>query len=258
MDNKQKWHKLTEQEIKQIVNKFLGANWKIIKIGINRSTYVNLIDSEGYFYNKVLVNNIKKHYIPKKFHPTNPYTIQNIKLWCKLNNKPFELLSKVYENAHQKLQWRCLKCNNLFLKSLNVIQRDSSQCPFCGDNLPYGEKFFRNLLKQLFVEYIPQFKSKWTKNFRYDFFLNNKIIVEVHGQQHYKISQFHKLQAKKNGTSPKQEFHYQQVRDRYKRMYVKSKGYHYLEIPYWTDDENETWKKMINNKIKEIKMNKVG
>lgn len=30
-------------------------------------------------------------------------------------------------------------------------------------------------------------------------------------------------------------------------------GYFYLEIPCWTDDGNETWKKLIDNMMKEVR-----
>src|SRR5437870_1816828 len=79
-----------------------------------------------------------------------------------------------------------------------------------------------------------------------------KLIIEVHGEQHYKKSGFHNMVAKKNNTTSEYELHMIQVRDRYKRMFVISKGYHYLEIPYWFDDKEETWKKAIEHKINEI------
>ena len=81
-----------------------------------------------------------------------------------------------------------------------------------------------------------------------------KLIIEVHGIQHYTITNWTNLTAKHNNTTPEQELHYQKVKDRYKRMFAKSKinNYHYLEIPYYTDDKKETWKKLIDDKINEI------
>ena len=79
-----------------------------------------------------------------------------------------------------------------------------------------------------------------------------KLIVEVHGEQHYIINGWHKRKAKKHNTTPEYELHMQQVRDRYKRIFAKSKNYEYLEIPYWTNNENEDWKKLIDNKMNEI------
>ena len=79
-----------------------------------------------------------------------------------------------------------------------------------------------------------------------------KLVIEVHGKQHYEITGFHYLSAKHNDTTPEYELYYIKIKDRYKRMFAKSQGYFYLEIPYWTDDKDETWKKLINDKIKYI------
>jgi hypothetical protein len=72
-----------------------------------------------------------------------------------------------------------------------------------------------------------------------------KLIIEVHGSQHY---------YKPTGTHFNKNFdlHKQKLYDRYKRIYAKSRGYYYLEIPFWTNDKKENWKKLINKKINEI------
>jgi hypothetical protein len=72
-----------------------------------------------------------------------------------------------------------------------------------------------------------------------------KLIIEVHGRQHYE---------EKDGLWFNKNFnlHVVQLHDRYKRIFAKSQRYFYLEIPFWADDKNETWKKMINDKILEI------
>ena len=53
-------------------------------------------------------------------------------------------------------------------------------------------------------------------------------------------------------TTPEYELYYQKLKDRYKKIKAIQQGYFYLEIPYWTDDKDETWKQLINNKLKEI------
>ena len=82
---------------------------------------------------------------------------------------------------------------------------------------------------------------------------NSNLVIEVMGIQHYEICGFHKNKAKHYNTTPEQELHKRKLYDRYKRIFAKKQGYFYLEIPYWTDDSNETWKQLINNKIKEVK-----
>jgi hypothetical protein len=73
------------------------------------------------------------------------------------------------------------------------------------------------------------------------------------GEQHYKKSSrwIDKWSQRKNMTIDK-SLHYRKLKDRYKRMYAKSQGYSYLAIPYWTDNKQEEWKQLINNRINEI------
>jgi len=80
-----------------------------------------------------------------------------------------------------------------------------------------------------------------------------KLIIEVHGKQHYMITNYAVMTANNNNTTPEYELHRIKLHDRYKRIFAKSQGYFYLEIPYWTDDKNETWRKLIDDKIAEIK-----
>ena len=121
--------KYTQEYIEKSI-KTLGY----ILISINNNGLLILTDNEGYYYissaNRLFNNNL-----PRKFYPSNPYTIQNIKLWCKLNNKPFELIDKQeYECNDKKLKWKCLKegCGEIFDGVWNDIQRDKANCTYCS------------------------------------------------------------------------------------------------------------------------------
>ena len=46
--------------------------------------------------------------------------------------------------------------------------------------------------------------------------------------------------------------HQRKLYDRYKRIKCIQSGCEYLEIPYTAFDKKETYKKLIDNKIKEI------
>ena len=70
-----------------------------------------------------------------------------------------------------------------------------------------------------------------------------KLIIEVMGKQHYEIGKWYKTED---------DLHKRKLYDRYKRMYAKSKGYNYIDIPYWTDDKNNTYIKIINDKVNEL------
>jgi len=99
---------------------------------INNSTNLILKDVSGYYY-VISYNSLKSGSIPLFVHKSNPYTIQNIKLWCKLYNKPYKLLSNTYENAHKYLKWKCLKeeCNEEFEMNWNNIYSDKG-CSYCS------------------------------------------------------------------------------------------------------------------------------
>ena len=78
------------------------------------------------------------------------------------------------------------------------------------------------------------------------------LIIEVHGVQHYNMTNsYTKLSAKKHGVTPEKELAEIQWRDEYKKQYALSQGCHYIEIPYWTEDD-ESYKTLIDQKIKEI------
>jgi len=100
----------------------------------NKPTAINLIlkCTNNYYYN-ISYHNFKANHELQKYHKSNPYTIQNIKLWCKLNNKPFELIDgQMYENKNVKLYWQCLKpeCGEIFEASWSDISQGSG-CGVC-------------------------------------------------------------------------------------------------------------------------------
>lgn len=57
----------------------------------------------------------------------------------------------------------------------------------------------------------------------------NGYYIEVHWDQHYEICYFHKMKAKKNNTTPEEEFEYQKHLDKIKRSFAKKHG-KYIEI----------------------------
>jgi len=121
--------KYTYEEIKETIEK-LGYEL-ISKKYVNNRQKLILKDIEGYYYISTL-DSLKRNVNPNKFGKSNPYTIQNIKLWCKLNNKSFELISDVYEETHKDLYWKCLKnnCREIFRSDWSHIHNNRG-CPFC-------------------------------------------------------------------------------------------------------------------------------
>lgn len=89
-------------------------------------------DCDGYLYETSVANLLKLH-PPDKFNTSNKHTINNIKLWCKLNNIKFKLLSNKYNNNSTPLKWSCIKnnCQEIFEMSWDRVSQFNG-CPYCA------------------------------------------------------------------------------------------------------------------------------
>jgi len=119
----------------QLVSEFINSlGYKLLsEIYLKYAQKLILRDAEGYLYFTSL-ENLKSNHIPYKFHKSNPYTIKNIKLWMKINNKnDFELLSDIYIDSRKYLQWQCLKdgCGEIFKTAWSNINAGDG-CSYCS------------------------------------------------------------------------------------------------------------------------------
>jgi hypothetical protein len=130
--SKKLWGENSRIKYSEVTSLIYELGYKII--GENYETVLTkliLEDVEGYYYYSTY-NDLRRGFKPSAFHYKNPYTIQNIKLWCKLNNKPFELVSIKYEDSKKKLKWKCLKedCGEIFETSWHDIFANHG-CGYC-------------------------------------------------------------------------------------------------------------------------------
>lgn len=86
----------------------------------------------------------------------------------------------------------CNLCHHKRWIEATIIHHNNHQfCDKCGIHTYYPEKFIKNMLEQLNIEYIAQFNKKheeWCSSYFYDIFINKnnkRIILEVNGEQHY-------------------------------------------------------------------------
>ena len=126
--------------------------------------------------------------------------------------------------THKKLKFICKDCGcEKFVRPVNVDKNKSISC-FCGDGFSYPEKLMYSVLKQLNIEFIKEFNSKWTNGKRYDFYIPSlNCIIETHGGQHYEESN-----KKSNWNRTLQE---EQENDRIKRELALENGIeYYIEL----------------------------
>jgi len=131
INNGKKSLKYNKEKIEEIIN---NTEYKLIKINsIGDEANIIISTEEGYLINTFL-NNINKKKIIKlnPFYFKNIYTIDNIKLWCKIHKKSFELISTKYLNNHDLLKWKCLKCGHDFEISWSYISNYSYKCSYCS------------------------------------------------------------------------------------------------------------------------------
>lgn len=94
----------------------------------------------------------------------------------------------------------CLECKSIIKdKIISNITTDGVFCPKCSDGVSYPEKIILNLLSTLNIKFTKEKRFNWSNNYRYDFYLEKyNWIIEVHGEQHYKDSNWSRRNEKEN------------------------------------------------------------
>lgn len=183
------------------------------------------------------------------------------KYWSDKNQKsPYEYAP--YSN--KKVWWKCIEGKHEdYLRAISNLDKQKFRCPKCVEerNESILQEKVRKYLENLGYKVNHEFncelvpispKTKLPMPFDNEVIIgHNHLIVEVNGIQHYDIYAYSGV-WKKKGTTPEQQLHKQQLHDRYKKYVAYYSGYFYMAIPYWTDDKDELYKALIDNKINEI------
>ena len=171
-----------------------------------------------------------------------------------------------YSNVYVYLKCKANPAHRSFLTFLPNVFKTKYDCPCCA--LSYQDSKLQMMVMEyihiqygydILHEYDCTLKVKNPKTnrwLRYDndvLLPNNKhLIIEVHGMQHF-IAQcgYNNKRAAKLSITPEQVLIDQQWRDEYKKQYAIDNGYHYLAIPYWTE-QDKSYQTLIDDKISEI------
>jgi predicted transcriptional regulator len=93
-----------------------------------------------------------------------------------------------YKYSHgstKRLDFKCPVCGNVKNISIECITSNGFSCEKCNDGVGIPEKFMANFLFMNNINYIHNRVTEWSNNKRYDFIINDNIIIETHGSQHY-------------------------------------------------------------------------
>lgn len=114
--------------------------------------------------------------------------------------------SKKYtSNSNKKYEFKCPDCGYKKIYQINTLTNYGFSCDVCSDGISIPEKFCRNLLDVLNINYEFHKRFYWSNNKEYDFYLNeHNLIIEIHGSHHYTDTGVSKHQeVKKNDTYKK-------------------------------------------------------
>jgi hypothetical protein len=186
-----------------------------------------------------------------------------LSVWSDLNIKsPYEYMPY----SEEKVWWKCHNQKHEdYYRDIKESNYSEFRCPKCMDELK-NSTLQTKVVNYLLTKYnytinherkcsiVPRNPHIQGTNNTLPFdneIVELKLIIEVHGIQHYESSGWHDLQAKHHNTTPEYELHYQKLKDRYKRLVAKSNGYFYLEIPYWSE-KDESYKQLIDFTVSEL------
>lgn len=86
-------------------------------------------------------------------------------------------------HSDKKLMFTCCDCNKSFPCTASNVYYRGLSCPYCSDGIKYPNKFIRNILKLLNIDFIPEYKIS-----NYDYFYdvqfnynNNQYVIEMDG-----------------------------------------------------------------------------
>ena len=196
---------------------------------------VNYLDSFGHIFSEML--DIWSNKNTKSPYEYSLYGAKKVWWKCK-DNKHCEYNRTIYNSII--CNFRCPNCSRersesmlqekvrLYLQSLEYKIYHENECSIIPINPKTNCKLpFDNEINEL------------------------KLIIEVNGQQHYEVCSFHYLISRRDNITPEQSLKRRKLYDRYKKAVAECNGYFYLEIPYWTEND-ESYKTLIDNKINEI------
>lgn len=207
---------------------------------------INVKDKDGYKYNTSIYNLKNNKNIFTKFNKKNPFLIDNICNYIKINNLPIDLVDKSPRQVNVRnyyFNFYCCECGNIFKATLDQIRYDNRfRCDKCSSKQSNLEWTVEKYLIFKNIKYEKQKRFNDCKNKRtlpFDFYLNDYCcVLEIQGSQHYYENNYFQ-----------QTLEERQRIDKIKEEYCKNNNIKYISIPFWliiNNGEKEKYKKIID------------
>ena len=173
----------------------------------------------------------------KIFDKANPYTIENIKNYIKINNLDCELISTEYKSARTKLEFKC-SCGESYFTRLNgVVYQNNTRCNRCSKKQSQSSYDTEQICIKYKFNYKLEYLFNDCKNKRrlpFDCVIldednNVKFVIELDGKQHFEPVRFNGVQDE----IAVETYKYTKNNDKVKDMYCVNNNIKLLRIPYW-------------------------
>jgi hypothetical protein len=232
--------------------KILNINeWK------NVDTPMSSIDNIGFKYHQS-ISNLKK-FAQSKFHVGNPYSIDNIQLYCNIYRPDYKLISNKYKGIKELYQWEYIGDmlpdsidKNFELTADNFINGGCGH-PYFSQSKKRGEFIFEQYLINNKINYKKQKSFKGCKDkylLKFDFYLiDTNEVIEIDGLQHTQAIEY---------WGGEDGFLDRKLKDEIKNNFCIKNNIKITRITY-IPNKLESYKKLIDDKIAEIlKQNKIA
>lgn len=113
----------------------------------------------------------------------------------------------VRPKSNKRIKVKCPHCGHVKEIVVFELYTYGFSCPICSDGISYPNKFIRNMLTQLNVEFRPEHIFEWSPTKRYDQYIPNyNLIIENHGRQHFEqVNYMMSLEEQKENDKEKRE-----------------------------------------------------
>lgn len=101
----------------------------------------------------------------------------------------YDEAKKYTAHSTKMIDFQCPDCGRIIQKRICDVSRWNSLGCKCSHATSYPEKYVCSMLNQLGIIFSTEKFFKWSGRLRYDFYFslnNEKTIIEVHGNQHYR------------------------------------------------------------------------
>jgi hypothetical protein len=147
--------KRTKEEIEKIVNDKGYILLNEYYDSKNNSKRVTIEDSLGYKYDCVFSSIIIGYKI-RIVHPSNPFSLENISLWLKLNNKDFYLTdNNFYMGSKSPLEFLCPIYKEIFYMPWGSIYNSGCGCSVCSGRVVSDKNRLSTLYSSIAKEWHP-------------------------------------------------------------------------------------------------------